>query len=89
MKKSGKPPDDNKEESVMLKEYIYNGESEEELKEKLKNIFGERCLYERCKYESVKPPCGIIYVYDDVNRGWIADKAAFYGWNFMIVKNRR
>lgn len=39
--------------------------------------------------ESVKPPCGIIYVYDDVNRGWIADKAAFYGWNFMIVKNRR
>lgn len=50
MKKSGKPPDDNKEESVMLKEYIYNGESEEELKEKLKNIFGESCLYERCKY---------------------------------------
>ena len=73
----------------MLKEYIYNGESEEELKEKLKNIFGESCLYARCKYESVKPPCGIIYVYDDVNRGWIADKAAFYGWNFMIVKNRR
>lgn len=25
----------------MLKEYIYNGESEEELKERLKNIFGQ------------------------------------------------
>lgn len=47
----------------MLKEYIYNGESEEELKERLKNIFGEGCLYERCKYDSAKPPCGIIYLH--------------------------
>ena len=34
----------------MLKEYIYNGESEEELKEKLKNIFGESCPHKHCRF---------------------------------------
>ena len=28
----------------MLREYIYNGESEKELKTRLKNIFGDGCL---------------------------------------------
>lgn len=73
----------------MMKEYIYNGESEEELKERLKNIFGDGCLCERYKYDSVKPPIGAIYVYDEFNNGWIAGKAAFCGWNFVIVRNRR
>lgn len=73
----------------MMKEYIYNGESEEELKERLKNIFGDGCLCERYKYDSVKPPIGAIYVYDKFNHGWVTGKAAFCGWNFVIVRNRR
>lgn len=76
---------DNKDEPVILREYIYNGESEEELKTRLKNIFGDGCMCERYKYDSVKPPIGTIYVYDEFNYGWVAGKAAFCGWNFVVV----
>ena len=35
-------------------------------------------------YESGKPPVGIIFVDNENNIGWIADKHAFYGWNIMF-----
>lgn len=39
------------------------------------------------KYYPLKPPIGIIYVCDDVNKGWITDKIAFYEWNKIKVDN--
>lgn len=43
--------------------FVYHGESETELKEKLENITGHKYMdTKNHKYDPVKPPVGIIYV---------------------------
>ena len=67
--------------------FVYHGESETELKEKLENITGHKYMaIKNHKYDPVKPPAGIIYVGNDEDKGWISGKPAFYGWNIQIVK---
>ena len=68
--------------------FVYHGESETELKEKLENITGHKYMdTNNHKYDPVKPPVGIIYVRNDEDKGWISDKLAFQGWNIQIVNN--
>jgi hypothetical protein len=78
------------EEYVLSKtnKFVYRGQSEEELKIILQNSFGYNCsaIRKGDEYIPVKPPAGTIFVGNDVNNGWIADKKAFYGWNIQFVK---
>lgn len=68
--------------------FVYHGESETELKEKLENITGHKYMdTKNHKYDPVKPSVGIIYVRNDEDKGWISDKLAFQGWNIQIVNN--
>lgn len=68
--------------------FVYHGESETELKEKLENITGYKYMdTKNHKYDPVKPPAGIIYVENDEDKGWISGKMAFYGWNIMRNMN--
>ena len=66
--------------------YIYTDETEEELKEKLKDSFSYDCSHigERDKYMSIKPPAGII-IAEKVDGSWITNKNAFYGWNIQFI----
>ena len=79
------------EEYVLSKtnKFVYKGESEEQLKTALKNIFEYdiSAYREEHKYEPIKPPIGTIFVGTDVNSGWISDKHAFYGWNIQFCKS--
>ena len=69
--------------------FIYNGQSEEELKKDLFNSYKYDCLNidEQYKYLSIKPPAGTIIVGSDMMDKWISSKQAFYGWNIQIVKD--
>ena len=68
--------------------FVYHGESETELKEKLENITGHKYMdTKNHKYDPVKPPVGIIYVRNDEDKGWISDKLSFQGCNIQIVNN--
>lgn len=50
--------------------FVYHGESETELKEKLENITGHKYMaIKNHKYDPVKPPAGIIYVGKDEDKG--------------------
>ena len=79
------------EEYVLSKtnKFVYKGESEEELKIILRDVFDyDFSTYrENHKYEPIKPPAGTIFVGTDVNDGWISDKHAFYGWNIQFCKS--
>ncbi len=58
--------------------YIFHGEGEPTLKEKL---LAQAGLNPTIEYESVKPPIGIIHVGNDYADSWIWEHDAFYGWN--------
>lgn len=78
------------EEYVLSKtnKLIYKGQSEEELKKILKNVYGYdySIIPQGNEYKPIKPPAGTIFVGKDMNKDWITTKKSFFGWNIQFVK---
>lgn len=64
--------------------YIFRGEDEQTLKNKLSE---QAELNLRTEYEPVRPPVGIIHVGSDYADSWIWGYDAFYGWNIHTYRN--
>lgn len=67
---------------MATREYIYRGEDSDLLHKVLVNNFGDANVLKTIE-EKKKSPLGIIYVFSELNEGWISKKQYFYGWRIL------